>query len=133
MFSTATRLTRAGQAVIQFAVEKLNGLEYAVKFFISRNAFLSEAAQYTDAQSPLRQFLPKVRNGGILSNDDGSFLDGNGRPMPPCIVMEKGESLDVWVQRNKRVMDQFTAMQVRSLWRCTVHITIKYLVCVHAN
>ena len=43
-----------------------------------------------------------------------SVVDRNGRPLPPCIVMEKGESLDKWVQRNNRDMDQFTCMQVRS-------------------
>ena len=43
------------------------------------------------------------------------FVDGNGMPMPPCIVMEKGESLDRWVRRNHRDMDQFTCMQVRTL------------------
>ena len=49
-----------------------------------------------------------------MDNADGKFVDGNGRPMPPCIVMEKGESLDMWVQRNKRAMDVFTCMQVRA-------------------
>ena len=116
-----------GQAVVQFGTEKLNGLEYALKFFISQNAFENEAAQYTDALSPLRQFVPKVRLQGIVSNVDGAFVDGNGRAMPPCIVMEKGASLDVWVQRNKRVMDQFTAMQVRretpSQHNVHVHVT----------
>ena len=32
--------------------------------------------------------------------------------MPPCIVMERGESLDMWARRNNRDMDQFTCMQV---------------------
>ena len=44
-----------------------------------------------------------------------SMLDCNRRPLPPCIVMEKGESLDKWVQRNNRDMDQFTCMQVRAI------------------
>ena len=44
--------------------------------------------------------------------DACSFLDGAGRPMPPCIVMERGESLDMWARRNNRDMDQFTCMQV---------------------
>lgn len=26
-------------------------------------------------------------------------MDGNGHPLPPCIVMERGESLDIWAAR----------------------------------
>ena len=38
--------------------------------------------------------------------------DRHGRLLPLCIVMEKGEYLDKWVQRNNCGMDQFTCMQV---------------------
>jgi hypothetical protein len=47
------------------AKSQYDGLEYAIKFFISRAAFLAELAMY-DCQgetqgSSLAQFLPKVR------------------------------------------------------------------------
>lgn len=102
----------AGQGVIQFAVDKLNRLDYAIKFFCTEANFQDEAAQYTNTESPIQQFLPRIRSDGIVDNKDGAFVDANGRPMPPCIVMERGESLNKWVVRNKREMDTFTCMQV---------------------
>ena len=50
----------------------------------------------------------------VVSNEDGALLDAHGNALPPCIVMEKGESLDQWMKRNRRAMDPFTCMQVRS-------------------
>ena len=32
--------------------------------------------------------------------------------MPPCIVMEKGESLDVWARRGESGIDMVTGLQV---------------------
>jgi hypothetical protein len=93
---------------VQSATHVLSKVEYAIKFFVSTVAFNSENAQYQD--SPLKVFLPKARD--VVSNEDGKFVDANGHPMPPCIVMEKGESLDRWLQRNRRGMDPFTCMQV---------------------
>ena len=106
-----TYVVVAGQAIVQFATHVLSKVEFAIKFFASSAAFNDELAQYIDSASPLRVFLPKARD--IVPNDDGAFVDARGHPMPPCIVMEKGESLDRWVQRNKRAMDPFTCMQVR--------------------
>lgn len=102
---------------MQFATHALSKVEYAIKFFVSNDAFLDEYAQYRDSASPLRAFLPRARD--IVPNDDGAFVDARGHSLPPCIVMEKGESLDRWVQRNRRVMDPFTCMQVRRLRHVT--------------
>lgn len=82
----------------------------AIKFFLHRVAFEEEKEQYEDKAHPLRRFLPKCY--GIHDNTDASFLDGNGRPLPACIVMEKGESLDHWAKRSNRKLDQFTCMQI---------------------
>lgn len=91
----------------------MSKLEYAIKCFVSRAAFHDEVAQYTDTSSPLHHFIPKVQD--VVDNGDGKFLDVNRRPMPPCIVVEKGESLDMWMQRNKLAMDMFACMQVCEL------------------
>jgi hypothetical protein len=32
--------------------------------------------------------------------------------MPPCIIMEKGESLDVWIAKPGTDLDFFTGLQV---------------------
>ena len=41
----------------------------------------------------------QVRNVG--GNADESIKDPMGHPLPPCIVMERGESLDIWAERAK--------------------------------
>ena len=100
----------AGQAVVQFAKDRRNGLEYAIKFFLSYSAFTDEASLYTDRGNPLGQFLPEVRN--IAGNEDQEFKDAHGAPMAPCIAMERGESLDIWSSRNKNGLDMITGLQV---------------------
>lgn len=49
----------------------------------------------------------------ILDNKDGSIADPSGHPLPPCIVMERGESLDKWSERAKP--DRMQACTVRCL------------------
>jgi hypothetical protein len=36
----------------------------------------------------------------IIANEAGTFQDPWGFAMPPCIVIEKGEPLDVWSHRS---------------------------------
>lgn len=109
----------AGQAVIQFASDSRTDQRWAIKFFLSRRAFEAEAALYHDPGSPLGPFLPLVRN--VLSGERGArrLADAAGRPLPPCIVVERGESLDKWRARDANgSVDVFTALQV-----CNDHAT----------
>lgn len=39
----------------------------------------------------------QVRN--VESNEGKVVVDSCGHPLPPCIVMERGESLDLWAAR----------------------------------
>jgi hypothetical protein len=103
----------AGQAVVQLAKHRINDLEYAIKFYLSHTAFQDEANLFLNDGNPLGQFLPEVRD--IVSNADGSFVDAFGAPMPACISMEKGESLDIWSSRNGNGIDMITGLQVRFL------------------
>jgi hypothetical protein len=98
--------------VVQFAKHRLNDLEYAIKFYLSHSAFQDEANLFLNDENPLGQFLPEVRD--IVSNENGRFVDAFGAPMPPCISMEKGESLDMWSSRNGNGngMDMITGLQV---------------------
>jgi hypothetical protein len=98
----------AGQAIVQFGHGTSDGIEYAMKFFVSRSAFETEAAVYCN--SALCKLIPGLKM--ISSNADGSSCDGFGRPLPPCLVMEKGESLDHWSDRAKP--DIFQAVGVRT-------------------
>ena len=140
----------AGQAVVQFAKGYHDKIEYAIKFFLDREAFQAEAALYAAcapapkqaAPSPVSgtaeraghgdanpdtdrshesrtrqmsagaaRFLPKVER--VCDGASGELVDPRGRPLPPCIVMEKGESLQDWSERAEP--DLFTSLAVRSL------------------
>lgn len=102
----------AGQAVIQFAKDKQTHEEFAIKVFLSRRAFEDEARLYEADSCPLGHFLPQVRD--IVPNRDAQLVDAAGSPLPPCIVMEKGESLDVWMLRSADMgIDMVTGLQVR--------------------
>ena len=97
--------------MVQFATERGNSeVEFAIKLFVRMETFQQEAALYEDASRPFRKLLPACRS--IVANDDGLFVDGHGCPMPPCIVVERGESLDLWAQRSTQGIDPFTCMQV---------------------
>jgi hypothetical protein len=41
----------------------------------------------------------------------GDLVDPKGRALPPCIVMERGESLQEWA--NRAEPDLFTSLAVR--------------------
>lgn len=68
-----------------------------MKSFASAAAFHAEVTLYADAGNPLGAFLPRLR--ALLDNTDGRFRDPHGHKMPPSIIMEKGESLDMWCRR----------------------------------
>eukprot|EP00892_Ulva_mutabilis_P004168 jgi/Ulvmu1/2122/UM127_0007.1 len=55
------------------------------------------------------RFLPQVE---VVCDGGAELVDSRGRPLPPCIVMEKGESLQDWSERASP--DMFTALAVVS-------------------
>ena len=61
------------------------------------------------------KFLPQVE----AVCDDA--VDPRGRPLPPCIVMEKGESLQDW--SNRAEPDLFTSLAVRPWCAVNCHVT----------
>ena len=56
------------------------------------------------------RFLPQVE--AVCDGAAGGLADPTGKPLPPCIVMEKGESLHDWSDRAEP--DFFTSLAVRS-------------------
>jgi hypothetical protein len=96
----------AGQGVVQFVKGLTGNLDYAVKFFVSKQAFDEEGDFYN--KSPLATLLPKCL--ALCSNDDGTVTDAHGIPLPPMIIMERGEALDEWSRRAKP--DNFAAVAV---------------------
>jgi hypothetical protein len=111
--------------VVQFAKGKLGGRStlFALKFFISRAAFLEEQELYEEYPEELRKFMPVML--GVQSNVDGSIQDPHGNPLPPCIVMEKGISLRDRV--NAPTANTFTKAQARTLMLCTSLLSVLLL------
>jgi len=97
----------AGQGVVQFAVGHRDGHAYALKFFVVQDSFDAERELYSDPA--LGQFLPRLE--AMEGNAEGALVDKRGYALPPCIAMEKGESLDEWSRRAKP--DLFMAVTVR--------------------
>lgn len=127
--------------MVQFAEDVEDMSEYAIKFFLDYEAFLTEAAIFAacfpcihsrvsnevkaraDATAGLGvdgaaavhlsgvavQFLPQVET--VCDGSAGGLEDPQGRPLPPCIVLEKGESLHDWSDRAEP--DLFTSLAVR--------------------
>jgi hypothetical protein len=62
----------------------------------------------------------QVRN--VEGNLGGEVVDASGNPLPPCIVMERGEALDLWVARAQP--DRSQAMSVRC--------SLSYGICFYA-
>ena len=96
--------------MVTFATGMYDRGMYAVKFFATRSAFDSHRAM---CQVPaLEVFLPRVHAelDGELADEE--LRDAAGRRLPPCIVMERGESLNEWSRRAKP--DIFQAVAVRS-------------------
>lgn len=92
---------------MQFARGWHDGEDYAIKFFTVREAFEREDALYSNAV--LRDMMPAVKF--IEANADGAVCSASGWPFPPCIAIERGESLDKWAERLKP--DFPTILQVR--------------------
>ena len=80
----------------------------AMKFFLFKAAFQHEKELYLDDSQPMGQMLPRLSF--ILEH--GDLLDAGGHAMPPCIVMEKGESLNAWL-KDAGDLDRVGCLQVR--------------------
>ena len=122
---------------MQFAGDPEDRCDYAVKFFLDKDAFITEAALYAACFPALRSTasltgLPRPEPGGgtvelasmadvvvqalpqveaVCDTSADGLVDPQGRPLPPCIVMEKGDSLQDWSVRAEP--DLFAALAVR--------------------
>lgn len=86
-----------GQGVVQFMRSALSEEAVAVKFFLSRSAFEQETALYSN--EVLKGMMPATRE--VVGNTDGVAVSSRGYQWPPFIVLEKGESLQEWAQREE--------------------------------
>ena len=85
-----------GQGVVQFATLATgHEQKYAVKFFLDRSTFEAERAHLLNPK--LQRVMPVIED--IVGNEDGA-ITSLGQPLPPMIIVEKGESLDEWQRRS---------------------------------
>lgn len=96
--------------MVQTVRHELSSTDFVLKAFATSAAFKAEAALYNDGDKPLGAFLPNMRE--ILDTGSRNFRDPHGHIMPPCIIMEKGESLDFW--RERAAPDQPLVYAVRA-------------------
>jgi hypothetical protein len=104
-----------GQGVVQFVRQLGSGEEFAIKFFTYEPAFEAERALYENSE--LRPMMPATRE--IISNKDGRNAI-QGYTFPPCIVQERGESLEAWAQHEEA--DFITTLQVH--FCCTISAAV---------
>jgi hypothetical protein len=102
----AKRLS-GGQGIVQFVQLRGTSQEYVIKFFTWRPAFQWERELYKNPT--LKSMMPATQE--LVGNEDGSVRVGHF-VMPPCIVLEAGESLQTWMRREDR--DLVTTFQVRA-------------------
>ena len=86
-----------GQGVVQIMRSMRSEDFVAVKFFMSRSAFDAEVELYQAAE--LRSIMPAIQM--EVSNSKASERNSRGFPWPPCIVIEKGESLQEWKSKTQ--------------------------------
>ena len=64
-----------------------------------------------------------------MDGGGGDLVDPRGNALPPCIVMERGESLQEWSDRAEP--DLFTSLSVRTpshMWFLTVNLNLLHTV-----
>jgi hypothetical protein len=126
--------------VVQFAVCMQDNRRFAVKFHLNRNHFNAESALYGaffpalrtspdidvaarrvrimhEAHAPIGttvNFLPKVE--AVLDNTRHELSNSKGDSLPPCIVMERGESLLEWAERTEPNLFKVFTVCCLCLW-----------------
>lgn len=102
--------------MVQLATCTRTGLEFAVKVYACLQSFQTEKEFYLQQagtpSEPLATDTRLLRYHKIIDMSADDFCDPDGVPMPPCIVLERGESLEVCMRRSWP--DRMAAFNVRS-------------------
>eukprot|EP00892_Ulva_mutabilis_P002166 jgi/Ulvmu1/11950/UM082_0029.1 len=104
---------QGGQSVVAFATGAYSAQPYIMKFYAVRAAYEAELGVRGD--DSLQMLLPRIQsvhNPLLPPEQNSAIYDAAGRPMAPCIVMPRGESLLDWLHR--ATPDVFQAVSVLS-------------------
>ena len=104
-----TQRREGGQGVVQFMRSTRAEEFVAVKFFLSHTAYDTEMRLYK--VDVLRSMMPAIRM--ELRNVDAAERSSRGYAWPPCVILEKGESLQEWKARTQPAFS--TILDVRPL------------------
>lgn len=96
--------------MIQQAEGLYNGTPYSIKFCTSFDTFEMERGIYTNPV--LSGIVPRVAV--VHDNNDNSFTDPNGVPMPPLVVLERGQAFDEWAKRMNPDINTVAKVLLRS-------------------
>lgn len=123
---------------MQFACQEQVERQLAVKFFLDSSLFLTEASLHRQYFPALRMHLSRVTQSAlecytsreqsesrkiagarhllhaeaVCDSAEAGLVHPRRNALPPCIVMERGESLQEWVERAE--LDRYTAFAVRT-------------------
>lgn len=112
---------------MQLAHNALSGREVAVKVFATRAAFKTEAALLANTTSPLRVFMPAML--ALHHNANGALQGAAGAPLPPCIVMDRGEPLDVFCHLRNPSRSMTFVVRTASHCRASVFLLFTTFLC----
>ena len=96
-----------GHSTVQIAQHTATHVTYALKFFLCPAAFQRAKTLYTDTSKPLGHFLPAMAR----MHEAGELTGVHGDALPACIIMQPGESLDLFM-RHKRKLDLISCLKV---------------------
>lgn len=94
---------------MQIAEHTTTHVTYAMKFFLCPAAFQHARTLYTDSSKPLGHFLPAMAR----MHEAGELTGAHGDALPPCIIMQPGESLKLCMA-HERKLDLVSCLEVRS-------------------
>jgi hypothetical protein len=95
------------QGAVQFVTRPETGEHFAVKFYTHRPSFEREREVYEDPR--LRAMVPKLH--ALVANVPPFVTSPSGFPLPPFIIMEKGQSLDEFAVGQAGRVDLMTVAQ----------------------
>ena len=110
----------AGASVVQMARCTATGRDCAMKFYLDEKAFEKEKHEQlnmlnlrstTGSSLAYDLCLPEIYK--IVDDPGSGWGGGRDTELPPCIVFERGESLQ-WI--HCQPLDQLAADMVRDLW-----------------
>lgn len=86
------------------------GDHVAIKFFLCLLDLKDHVRRLDSISDDLARGLRLPKRYCVIDNQSGRYRTDYGATLPPCVIVERGESLHVWLQRTQP--NRFRAFQV---------------------